>query len=217
MSVINLGQSNSLVNQYVSEIRDASLQKDRLRFRKNIERCGQILAYEISKTLTYSHKKITTPLGIASVPVLSDQPVLGAILRAGIVLHHGMLEFFDQADNAFVSAYRKHAVDGSFEIALEYLSCPSLQDRIFILADPMLATGQSMVKTLQEIFLSGKPLHTHLACVIAAQPGIDRIMQNIPDVTIWTCAIDKELDANAYIVPGLGDAGDLSFGLKIQH
>jgi uracil phosphoribosyltransferase len=134
-----------------------------------------------------------------------------------MVLHNGMLDFFDQADNAFISAYRKHAADGSFEIALEYLSCPSLQDRIFILADPMLATGQSMVKTLEQIFLSGKPSQTHLACVIAAQQGIDWVLENIPDVTIWACAIDKELNSNSYIVPGLGDAGDLSYGNKIQH
>jgi uracil phosphoribosyltransferase len=183
----------------------------------HIERCGEILAYEISKHLPYEEKDITTPLGIAKVHVLKQQPVVGAILRAGVILHQGLLHFFDHADNAFISAYRKHNPDGTFEIALEYLSCPSLQDRIFILADPMLATGRSMVTTLQEIFRLGKPQHTHLACVIAAKPGIDWVMQHVPDVTIWACAIDNELNSSAYIVPGLGDAGDLSYGTKMQR
>lgn len=217
MNVINLGVTHSIINQFVAEIRDAAIQKDRLRFRKNMERCGEILAYEISKSLTYQLKQVKTPLGIAEIAVLKDQPVIGAILRAGIILHQGMINFFDQADNAFVSAYRKHALDGSFEIALEYLSSPSLQDRIFILADPMLATGRSMVKTMYEIFQTGKPAHTHLACVIAAEAGIEWVNQHIPEVTIWTCAVDKELNSNSYIVPGLGDAGDLSYGDKIQH
>jgi uracil phosphoribosyltransferase len=217
MPVIDLSQSNSLVNQYLSEIRDAKIQTDRHRFRKNMERCGEILAYEISKILPYEEKEVTTPLGIAKVPVLKQQPVIGAILRAGVVLHQGMLHFFDHADNAFISAYRKHNVDGTFEIALEYLSCPSITDRIFILADPMLATGRSMVTTLQQLFEHGKPKHTHLACVITARPGIEWVMQHVPDVTIWTCAIDNELNSSAYIVPGLGDAGDLSYGSKMQR
>ena len=217
MPVIDLSQSTSLVNQFLSEIRDARIQTDRHRFRKNIERCGEILAYEISKILPYEIKEVITPLGIAKVPILKEQPVVGAILRAGVILHQGMLHFFDHADNAFVSAYRKHNPDGSFEIALEYLSSPSLQDRIFILSDPMLATGRSMVTTLQEIFRHGKPRQTHLACVIAAQPGIDWVLQNMPDVTIWSCAIDNELNSRAYIVPGLGDAGDLSYGTKMQQ
>lgn len=217
MALINLSTTNSLVNQFLSEIRDAAIQQDRMRFRKNMERCGEILAYEISKVMPYREKVVKTPLGLATIPVLEHQPVVGAILRAGVILHQGMLNFFDHADNAFISAYRKHHPDGSFEIALEYLSCPSLKNRTFILADPMLATGRSMVKTLQEIFETGKPAHTHLACVIAAQPGIDWVMKNIPDVTIWACAVDAELDARSYIVPGLGDAGDLSYGVKMQH
>ncbi|MBA3648596.1 MAG: uracil phosphoribosyltransferase [Chitinophagales bacterium] len=217
MEVINLSATNSIVNQFVSEIRDAAIQQDRMRFRKNMERCGEILAYEISKSLPYKSIQVGSPLGISEISVLQDQPVIGAILRAGVILHHGMLHIFDQADNAFVSAYRKHSADGTFEISLEYLSCPSLSNRIFILADPMLATGKSMVKTLNEIYKSGKPAHTHLACVIAAQQGIDWVNKNISDVTIWACAIDQELNANSYIVPGLGDAGDLSYGKKIQH
>src|SRR6185436_810149 len=153
-NVINLSESKSLVSQFLSEIRDAQIQNDRQRFRKNMERCGEILAYEISKVLDYEVKDVTTPLGIAKVPVLKEQPVLGAILRAGVILHQGMLNFFDHADCAFVSAYRKHNPDGSFDIALEYLSSPSLHDRILILADPMLATGKSVVRTLQEVFES---------------------------------------------------------------
>ncbi|MBK6484893.1 MAG: uracil phosphoribosyltransferase [Chitinophagaceae bacterium] len=217
MPVVNLSTSNSLVNQFLSEIRDAGIQQDSMRFRKNMERCGEILAYEISKVLPYRETPVGTPLGIATVPVLETQPVLGAILRAGIMLHQGMLNFFDKAGNAFIAAYRKHNPDGSFEIELEYLSCPNLENRILIIADPMLATGQSMVKTLEQIFATGQPRHTHLACVIAAQPGIDRVLQHIPNVTIWACAVDTQLDARSYIVPGLGDAGDLSYGTKMQY
>lgn len=217
MPVVNLSENNSIISQYLSEIRDASIQQDRLRFRKNMERCGEILAYEISKVLTYSEIAVTTPLGITNVSVLKEQPVIGAILRAGLILHQGLLNFFDHADNAFISAYRKHHDDGSFEIALEYISCSPIHNRTFILADPMLATGRSMVKTLQQVFESSKPAHTHLACVIAAKPGIDLVLEKIPDVTIWTCAVDLELDASAYIVPGLGDAGDLAYGVKMQH
>ncbi|MEO6168833.1 MAG: uracil phosphoribosyltransferase [Chitinophagales bacterium] len=217
MAVVDLSTTNSLVNQFLAEIRDVTIQKDRMRFRKNMERCGEILAYEISKVLPYREKAVTTPLGVAPVPVLETQPVIGAILRAGVILHQGLLNYFDQADNAFISAYRKHHPDGTFEISLEYLSSPNLQNRTLILADPMLATGRSMVKTLEQIFASGKPAHTHLACVIAAQPGIDWVLKHIPDVTIWACVVDNELDARSYIVPGLGDAGDLAYGTKMQH
>lgn len=216
-NVVDIGKHNSLLNQFLSEIRDAQIQNDRLRFRKNMERCGEILAYEISKVLEYEVKNVTTSLGVAQVPVLKEQPVLGAILRAGVILHQGMLNFFDRADCAFISAYRKHNPDGSFDIALEYLSSPPLQDRVFILADPMLATGRSMVRTLQEVFATAKPKYTHLACVIAAKDGIDWVIKNIPDVTIWTCAIDAEMNSRFYIVPGLGDAGDLSYGSKVQQ
>ena len=217
MAVIDLSKTNSIINEYLSEIRDAAIQSDNLRFRKNMERCGEMIAYEISKAMPYIEKLVTTPLGVANVPVLKEQPVIGAILRAGLILHQGMLNVFDHADNAFISAYRKHHHDGTFEIALDYFSSPSLQDRIFILADPMLATGRSMVTTLNEVFRYGKPSRTYLACVIAAKAGIEWVEQNIPGVTIWACAVDNELDANAYIVPGLGDAGDLSYGLKMQQ
>jgi uracil phosphoribosyltransferase len=215
--VIDLGKSNSLITQFLSEIRDATIQNDRQRFRKNMERCGEILAYEISKKLDFEIKGVVTPLGTARVPVLKQQPVLAAILRAGIILHQGMLNYFDQADSSFISAYRKHNADGSFEIALEYLSCPSFTDRILILADPMLATGRSMVATLNQIYSIARPKHTHLACVIAASEGIDWVLKNVEDVTIWTCAVDTEMNSQFYIIPGLGDAGDLSYGAKIQH
>lgn len=217
MPVINLSDTHSLVSQFLSEIRDAAVQKDRMRFRKNMERCGEILAYEISKVLPYREKKVITPLGTANVPVLESPPVIGAILRAGVILHQGMLNYFDHADNAFISAYRKHQPDGTFEILLEYVSSPNLHNRILILADPMLATGQSMVKTMEQLFASGQPRHIHLACVIAAQAGIDLVLQHFPEVTIWACAIDADLDEKSYIVPGLGDAGDLAYGSKMQH
>lgn len=217
MPVINLSDTHSLVSQFLSEIRDAAVQKDRMRFRKNMERCGEILAYEISKVLPYREKKVITPLGTANVPVLESPPVIGAILRAGVILHQGMLNYFDHADNAFISAYRKHQPDGTFEILLEYVSSPGLHNRTLILADPMLATGQSMVKTMEQLFASGQPRHTHLACVIAAQAGIDLVLQHFPEVTIWACAIDADLDEKSYIVPGLGDAGDLAYGSKMQH
>lgn len=217
MPVVNLSATHSILNQFLSEIRDASVQQDRLRFRKNMERCGAILAYEISKVLAYQEKMVVTPLGSASISVLKTQPIIGTILRAGIILHEGLLNFFDHADNAFISAFRKHRPDGSFEIALDYVSCPSLEQRTLILADPMLATGRSMVKTMEQLFAQSKPAHTHLACVIAAQAGIDLVLKHIPDVTIWACAIDPELDDRSYIVPGLGDAGDLAYGMKMQH
>lgn len=217
MAVINLGENNTVLNQFVSEIRDENIQKDRLRFRKNMERCGEILAYEISRTLEYEEKKVKTPLGTSIVPCLKEQPVVGAILRAGVILHQGVLNFFDNADNAFISAYRKHHPDGSFEIELQYLACSTLENRILILADPMLATGQSMIKTLKAVFKTSKPKHTHLACVIAARAGIELVLREINDVTIWACAVDEQLNANSYIVPGLGDAGDLAYGTKIQN
>ena len=216
-NVIDLSSTHSVLTQFLSEIRDAGIQQDRLRFRKNMERCGEILAYEISKVLAYETKEVKTPLGIARVEVLKEQPVLGAILRAGVILHQGMLNFFDHADCAYISAYRKHKPDGSFDIALEYLASPILQNRILILADPMLATGRSMVTTLKEVFKIGEPKHLHLACVIAAKDGIDLVLKNIPEVTIWTCAIDSDMNSRYYIVPGLGDAGDLSYGNKIQQ
>lgn len=215
--VINLGDANSLVNQFVSEIRDVRIQSDRLRFRRNLERIGEIAAYEISKTLSWKTKTVTTPLGTKDVPVLAEQPVIGTILRAGLPLHQGLLNYLDGADNAFISAYRKHHSDGSFEISLEYLASASIENKILIVADPMLATGSSMVKTLLAVYKQQKPKHTHVVCVIASRPGIELLQQNLQNFTLWTAAVDETLDDHAYIVPGLGDAGDLAFGGKIQN
>lgn len=215
--VKNLGLHNSLLNSFISEIRCVEMQSDRMRFRRNMERLGEIFAYEISKSFPYKTTEVTTPLGQAEVSVIAEQPVLGTILRAGLPLHQGFLNYFDHADNAFISAFRRHYSDGSFEIKIDYLSSPSLEDRIFVLIDPMLATGQSMVLTLKEIIANhGKPKHVHIVCAIASAQGVEyvkRYMRGVP-FTIWTAAIDEELTAQAYIVPGLGDAGDLAYGSK---
>ncbi|MFN5476873.1 MAG: uracil phosphoribosyltransferase [Sphingobacteriales bacterium] len=215
--VINLSEKNSLVNTWISEIRDISVQQDRMRFRRNLERIGEIAAYEISKTLPFTEKEIQTPLGTSVCKVFQEQPVLGTILRAGMPLHQGMLNYFDKADNAFISAYRKHHRDGSFEISLEYVSCPDLTDRILILCDPMLATGSSLVKTIQHLKDEGMPKAIHVVCAIACTVGIEYVRREQPQVTIWCGDIDEELTAKGYIVPGLGDAGDLAFGTKQQQ
>ncbi len=214
--VHNLSLNNSIINQFVSEIRDVQIQKDRMRFRKNLERLGEIFAYEISKTLQYENKEVVTPLGIATVPVLSIHPIVGTILRAGLPLHYGLLNFFDQADNAFISAYRRHHKDGSFDIKLEYIGSPELNERELILCDPMLATGSSIVMTYKALLEKGTPRHTHIVCALASTLGIEHVKRNLPsNVTIWSAAIDDELTAQSYIVPGLGDAGDLAFGSKM--
>jgi uracil phosphoribosyltransferase len=215
--VRNLGAQNSIFNQYIAEVRDAVIQQDTLRFRFNMERLGAIFAYEISRTMEYETKEIITSLGIAEVPVLKQSPVLGTILRAGLPLHHGMLSAFDKADNAFVSAYRKHTKDGSFNIQVEYVSSPDLNDRVLILSDPMLATGASLVLSYKALLAKGKPSHTHIVTLIASTEGVEYIKRYLPadDITLWVGAIDEELTAQAYIVPGLGDAGDLAFGSKI--
>jgi len=213
-----LGNHNSVFNQFVAEVRDEVIQKDSMRFRRNMERLGEIFAYEISKQLEYDKKEITTSLGIAEVPVMKQQPVIASILRAGIPFHLGLLNYFDKAESAFISAYRKHNKNGSFDIQVEYISCPDLTDKVLILSDPMLATGASMVKTYKELILNGKPKHTHIISVLASAEGIDYLHKHmsIDDITIWTGAIDDELTAQSYIVPGLGDAGDLAFGEKVQ-
>ncbi len=212
----NLSKENSIINQFVSELRDVEIQKDRMRFRKNLIRIGEIFAYEISKKMHFTVEEITTPLGIANVPVLTEQPIIGTILRAGLPLHEGLLNFFDGADNAFISAYRKHHKDGSFDIKLEYISCPSLQDRILVLCDPMLATGASIVMTYKSLMEKGTPKHTHIVCALASTQGIEHVKSHLSDnVTIWAAAVDEELTAQAYIVPGLGDAGDLAYGTKL--
>lgn len=214
--VINLSREHSLVSNWVAELRDVDVQTDRMRFRKNLERIGEIAAYEISKRLPYVTKEIQTPLGTANCEVLEEQPVLTTILRAGLGMHNGLLNYFDKADNAFVSAYRKHAKDGSFQILLEYLSCPEIDNRILIISDPMLATGASLVKTIQYLKEEGSPKSIHIVTAIACTVGIEYVRREVPEATIWCGAIDDELTAKGYIVPGLGDAGDLAFGAKIQ-
>jgi len=215
--VINLSQQHSLVSQWVAELRDVGVQTDRMRFRRNLERIAEVTAYEISKKLPARQTEVQTPLGTATHWMLERQPVLGTILRAGLPMHQGLLNYFDKADNAFVSAYRKHNPDGSFEIRMEYLSCPSLQDRVLILADPMLATGASLAKTIQHLREEGKPSQIHVVTAIACQVGIDTVLREEPTATIWCGDIDEELTAKSYIVPGLGDAGDLAFGSKSQQ
>lgn len=204
------------MSTWVSELRHTEIQTDRMRFRKNLERIGEVMAYEISKTLEWEEKEIPTPLGISVCKVLKEQPVLATILRAGLPFHQGVLNFFDKADNAFVSAYRKHHRDGSFEISVEYVSCPDLENRVLIISDPMLATGASLVKTLQYLKVVGKPKEIHIVSAIACTIGIEFVRREDPGVKIWCGAIDDELTAKGYIVPGLGDAGDLSFGSKTQ-
>lgn len=214
--VINLSKEHSLVNNWVSELRDVNIQKDRMRFRYNLERIAEVFGYEISKSLPWVEKEVETPLGTSICKMLEQQPVLTTILRAGLAMHNGLLRFFDKADNAFVSAYRKHGRDGSFEIRMEYMSCPPLEDRIVIISDPMLATGASLVKTLQSIRKEGNPSEIHIVCALAATVGIDYVLREEPKAKIWCGDIDEELTAKGYIVPGLGDAGDLAFGAKVQ-
>jgi uracil phosphoribosyltransferase len=204
------------VSNWVAELRDTEIQKDRMRFRRNLERIGEATAYEISKQLKWEEKEITTPMGISVCKMLKAQPVLATILRAGLPLHQGLLNYFDGADNAFISAYRKHHRDGSFEISLDYVSCPSLENRVLIIADPMLATGSSLVKTVQYLRDEGQPAEIHIVCAIACTVGIEYLHRTEPKVKIWCGAIDDELTAKGYIVPGLGDAGDLAFGTKVQ-
>jgi uracil phosphoribosyltransferase len=214
--VKNLSEKHSLLSNWISELRDAEIQVDRMRFRRNLERIGEAMAYEISKTLPWKEQEVTTPMGTSTCQVLEQQPVLATILRAGLPMHQGMLNYFDRADNAFISAYRKHQRDGSFTINLEYISCPSLDDRILILCDPMLATGSSLVKTIHFLREEGKPKEIHVVTVIACTVGIEYVRREQPSVHIWCGAIDDELTAKGYIVPGLGDAGDLAFGAKLQ-
>lgn len=216
--VINLSEQHSLISNWVSELRNTEIQGDRMRFRRNLERIGEVAAYEISKQLPWVLQETQTPLGIHESKVLESQPVLATILRAGLPMHNGMLNYFDKADNAFISAYRKHHRDGSFEISLEYMSSPTLDNRIVIISDPMLATGASIVKTIQYMKKEGNPAAIHIVVAIACTVGIDCIRRECGEnVTIWCGDIDDELTAKGYIVPGLGDAGDLAFGVKVQN
>ncbi|MBX2930231.1 MAG: uracil phosphoribosyltransferase [Saprospiraceae bacterium] len=213
----NLSDKASLANQFIAELRDVHIQKDRLRFRRNLERIGEVLAYEISKTLKYEQRSVETPLGTATVALPRQQVVLACILRAGIPLHEGMSHFFDQAGHAFVSAYRRHHKDGSFEISVQYVSCPDLSDSVLIVIDPMLASGASMVLAAQELQQFGTPAKIHFVTAIASTAGVEYVKRLFPKADIWAGAIDEELTAKSYIVPGLGDAGDLAFGEKLQE
>ncbi len=215
--IINLSSQHSLVSNWVGELRDIEIQKDRMRFRRNLERIAEVIGYEISKKLDAVEVAITTPLGTKNTKVLKKQPVLATILRAGLPMHNGLLHYFDKADNAFLSAYRKHHADGSFEISLEYMSCPSLEDRILIISDPMLATGASLVKSIEHLHSAGNIKDIHIACAIGCTPGIELVAKSFPKATIWCGDIDAELTAKGYIYPGLGDAGDLAYGSKMQQ
>lgn len=219
MHIHNLSQQNSVLNTFVSEIRNVNIQKDRMRFRKNIERIGEILGYEMSKSLNYKSATIETPLGNCKIDLLNNDLVLCSILRAGVPLHNGLLNYFDTAENAFISAYRHHKHNPeSFEIIVEYLACPSLENKTLILADPMLATGQSIVATYEALQPFGAPKAIHLVSIIGAQEGVDSINNYFSNNThLWIAAIDETLNDKGYIVPGLGDAGDLAFGEKLQQ
>lgn len=214
--VKNLSTSHSLVSNWVSELRDVDVQSDRMRFRRNLERIAEVIGYEISKQLESEEKEITTPMGTATCKVLKEQPVLATILRAGLAMHNGLLNYFDKADNAFLSAYRKHNEDGSFDIRLEYMSCPEIEGRVVIISDPMLATGSSLVKSIQYLKEEGNIRELHIVCAIACTVGIEYVLRAEPKATIWCGDIDEELTAKGYIVPGLGDAGDLAYGAKMQ-
>ena len=217
MEIINLCDHNSLVGQFMSEIRDKELQQDRLRFRANIQRLGQIMAYEISKRLQYKAVGVTTPLGMKECNVLSDRVVLASILRAGLPFHEGFLSYFDGAENAFVSAYRKYfPKTDDFVVHIEYIASPRLDDKTLVIADPMLATGSSMELAFQALMTKGHPAHIHVASVVATPQAIDVVSQRLPKeiTTLWTCDIDDELNEHSYIVPGLGDCGDLLYGEK---
>lgn len=210
----NFQDSNSIVNQYVAELRDIEIQKDRNRFRFNMERIGELMAYEISKKLRYESEDITTPLGVSNTAVLKNQPVLATILRAGLPMHQGFLRIFDKADCAFISAFRKTKKDNSFIIEMEYVAVPDLENRVLIMVDPMLATGSSMVLCVKELMSRAKFSQIHIVSVIGSTLGVEYVKRNLPKANLWLAAIDDELTTKSYIVPGLGDAGDLAFGEK---
>ncbi|MEW5845568.1 MAG: uracil phosphoribosyltransferase [Bacteroidota bacterium] len=211
-----LGKQNSILNQFIAELRDVNVQTDSMRFRRNLERCGEIFAYELSKVLSYHTVAVQTPLGTADVSVPTENIVLATILRAGLPLHQGMLNYFDKAQNAFISAYRKYDKDGTFRIQFEYISCPSIEGKTLVLIDPMLATGASMLLAHKALLEHGKPSHTHIVSVIGSKEGVNYMKRNLSpsEATIWVGAIDDELTVKSYIVPGLGDAGDLAYGKK---
>ncbi len=217
MIINHVSKQSSILNKFIAEIRDKNIQKDPLRFRTNIERMGEIISYELSKTLDYKSKDIRTPLGIKRMKVLNDQVVLASILRAGLPLHMGVLHIFDDAENAFVSAYRKHKPDSDdFDIHVDYVATPSIQDKVLVLVDPMLATGQSLVAVYDKLKQFGTPKELHVISIIGSKQGIDYISEKLPENThLWIADFDQELNDKGYIVPGLGDAGDLAYGKKL--
>lgn len=216
MKVINFADTPSLVNQYMAELRDVNIQKDMLRFRRNLERIGEIMAYEISKTVNYATVTVDTPLAPAQCSVLDEKIVLATIFRAGVPFHKGFLDYFDHAENAFVSAYRKYKEKENFDVFIEYIASPRIDGKTLIIADPMLATGASMELSYRALLTKGEPEKIHVASVIASQTAIDYIKSTFPDAktTVWAGAIDNEINSHSYIVPGLGDAGDLAYGIK---
>lgn len=215
MKIINLSETNSVLSQFVAEIRDKTIQKDSLRFRRNIERIGELMAYEMSKTFNYTIKQIQTPLGNASVNTFDDKLVISTILRAGLPFHQGFLNIFDKAENAFVSAYRKFIDEEHFNIHVECLASPRIDDKMLLIVDPMLATGGSLELSYQALMTKGHPVKVHVAAIIATDKALDHISNTLPtDTTVWCAAIDHKLNEHSYIVPGLGDAGDLSYGEK---
>ncbi len=216
MKIINLSETNSILNQYLFEIRDIHIQHDKLRFRRNIERIGEIMAYEISKSLSYACRNAETPLGIAPVNMLQNKIVISTILRAGLPFHQGFLNYMDHSENAFVSAYRKYKDKLKFDIFIEYIASPRIEGKTLIITDPMLATGSSMELSYQAMLTKGEPEEVHIASIIASQAAVDHIAKVFPDAktTVWCAAIDPEIDEHSYIVPGLGDAGDLAYGVK---
>lgn len=216
MKIINFAEHNSLISQYMTEMRDVNIQKDMLRFRRNLERVGEIMAYEISKTLNYRTVETLTPLDVAKTSVIDSQVVLATIFRAGVPFHQGFLNYFDNAQNAFVSAYRKYKEKENFDVCIEYLASPRLDGKTLILADPMLATGASMELSYRALLTKGNPAQIHVASVIASRQAVDYICEKFPEdrTTVWIGAIDEHINAHSYIVPGLGDAGDLAYGVK---
>ncbi len=218
MKIKVLGNNNSILDQYLAEIRDVDIQKDPLRFRENLNRIGELFAYEISKELNYKVQEVKTPLGIAKVPKLTKQPVLATILRAGLAMHNGILKIFDRAENCFISAYRKYSEAGEFEIEFEYMASPLLDDKVVILSDPMLASGRSIEIGYEALFSKGTPSHVHLVSIISSQQGVDYVSNAIKadNVTLWLGAIDEGMTPKSFISPGLGDAGDLAYGEKVD-
>lgn len=217
MKIYNFGEQKSVMNRFIAELRDKQIQKDSLRFRRNLERIGELFAYEISKQLKYEERDVQTPLGIAKCQLPADKVVVASILRAGLPLHQGVLNIFDSAQNAFIAAYRKYGKDNKFKIQMEYATMPSIEGKTVVLVDPMLATGSSIILAYNKICTNGEPLHIHIVAAIASRESLSLLSKNLPHskVTLWVGAVDEELTNKSYIVPGLGDAGDLAFGEKL--